>query len=235
MCNWTPELLVELVKVSAWPLVVLILGLGFRIKFSEAIKDFLSRNSISKLSATSTGVYAEFVASKQSDEVKEGAGKNVLNLPDHMSASAIQERHELNKSEFSEEQYIAIKTHLAAMNLSAEVQTELLCKELSIMQSALRFFDVSKVMFRSQFNLFSVMANNGGYMSESDVQRYFTSVKSSIAEGISDWDWIKYLSYPSSAGLISSSGDGYSLTVFGKSYVEFMSKNPQFIDDLAKL
>lgn len=47
MCNWTPELLVELVKVSAWPLVVLILGLGFRIKFSEAIKDFLSRNSIS--------------------------------------------------------------------------------------------------------------------------------------------------------------------------------------------
>lgn len=84
-------------------------------------------------------------------------------------------------------------------------------------------------------NLFSKMANNGGYISADDVQRYFVSIKESAGEGLSGWDWIKYLSYPVSAGLISSSGDGYSLNVLGSSYVAFMSRNPQFVDELAKL
>lgn len=232
---WTPDQIVELVKATAWPLIVLLIGIRFKSSLFENLKGFFSKNSISKISAGSAGVSAEFVAIKQVIEAREGAGKSPMSLPDHMNAAAIKARHESNKTELSEELYKAIKTHLVALALSSEDQIDLLCEELSIMQSAIRYIDFNKVMFRSQYNLFSVMANNGGNMSESEIQRYFASARFAAGEGLSDWDWIKYLAYPSSVGLISSSGEGYSLSVLGKSYVAFMARNPQFIDELAKL
>lgn len=234
-CSWTPQLIVELIKAVVWPLTVLIIGIKFRSGIYEFIRDFFSKNTVSEVSATASGVSAKFVAAKQSSETKESAGASVVSLPENMNADAISKRLEQNRTEFSEELYKAIKTHLAALELSPGEEIEILAREVSLLQSAIRYINVNKVIFRSQFNLFSIMADNSGYISKDDVQRYFVTIKELYGEALSDWDWIKYVSYPVSNGLINDENGGYKLTTLGSSYTSFMSRNPQLIDELAKL
>ncbi|OYD24986.1 hypothetical protein [Oceanimonas baumannii] len=235
ICNWTPQLIVELIKNVAWPIVVLVIGVRFRGDVSAAIRKFFTRNTVSEVSATTSGVSAKFVAAKQSSETLETAGSNSVSLPKNMGIEAIRERHLQQKTEFSEDVYSAINTHLSALNISDPEKTELLMRELSLLQCAIRYFDINKVLFRSQFNLFSIMANNAGYIAKEDAHRIFISAKEAVRDGLLEWDWIKYIAYPVSNGLMSEDGDGYKLTPLGKSYVAFMSKNPQLVDDLAKL
>lgn len=235
ICSWTPQLIVELVKAVAWPIALLLIGLKFRSGIHEAIRNFFSKNTVSEVSATASGVSAKFIAAKQSLEAKESAGTSAVSLPENMSAEAIKKRHEQNRTDFSEELYKAIKTHLSAIKLSPEEEVEILAREASQLQSAIRYFDINKVLFRSQFNLFSVMSNNSGYASKDNVQHHFLTIKNLVGEAFLDWDWIKYVSYPVSYGLLSDEGDGYKLTTLAGSYVSFMSRNPQLVDELAKL
>lgn len=234
-CSWTPQLIIELIKAIAWPLTVLIVGIKFRSGTFESVRNFFSKNRVTELSATTSGVSAKFAAEKQSSEVRESAGTSAINLPDNMSLDAIRKRHEQGSTELSDELYKAIKTHLAALGLSQAEEIEILAKETSLLQSAIRYFDINKVIFRSQFNLFSIMLSSGGYISKSDVQNHFAHIKDLVGNVFSEWDWIKYISYPVSNGLISDEGQGYKLTTLGGSYVSFMSRNPQLIDELAKL
>jgi hypothetical protein len=234
-CNWTPQLIVEILKVATWPLTVLILGFGIRLKFADSIRSFFTKNSVSEVSATTTGISAKFIAAKQSSESTELSGNTSVSLPESMNLETLNSRFERNKTEFSEELYEAINTHLRALKLQPEKEKELLMKELSILQSALRFSEVSKVLFRSQFNLFSNMATNNDCISKDDVQRHFHSIQGSVGDAFGGWDWIKYVSYPVSSGLMVNESAGYKLSKFGKSYVEFMSRNPQLVDELLKL
>ncbi|MGP9768819.1 hypothetical protein ACT3UM_24175, partial [Halomonas sp. AOP13-D3-9] len=128
-----------------------------------------------------------------------------------------------------------IQTHIAALNISPEETINVLAQEVSLLQSAIRYFDINKVLFRSQFNLFSIMANNGGRTSRADAEHYFLSIKEQVGEPLLDWDWIKYVAYPVSNGLMIEEGCDYRLTSLGRSYVSFMSRNPQLVDELAKL
>jgi hypothetical protein len=235
ICNWTPELVVDLVKAVIWPVTVLIIGIRFRSGIYGSLQKFLSKNTVSEVSATTSGVSAKFVAAKQTSETIESAGTNAINLPEKMNADAIQKRHEEQQTEFSEELYSSIKSHLSALHLTKDEEVELIAKEASLLQSAIRYFDINKVLFRSQYNLFSIMANNAGFIDKNGAQNNFISVKEKVGEGLSDWDWIKYVSYPVSNGIIVENESGYELTCLGKSYVSFMSRNPQLIDDLAKL
>lgn len=234
-CNWNPQLIVELIKAIAWPLTVLIVGIKFRSGIFESVRNFFSKNRVTELSATTSSVSAKFTAEKQSSEVRESAGTSAVSLPDNMSLDAIRKRHEQSSTEFSEEIYKAIKTHLTALKLPQAEEIEILTKETSLLQSAIRYFDINKVIFRSQFNLFSIMFSNGGYISKADVQNHFANIKKLVGNVFSEWDWIKYISYPVSSGLIGDEGEGYKLTTLGGSYVSFMSRNPQLIDELAKL
>jgi hypothetical protein len=68
-----------------------------------------------------------------------------------------------------------------------------------------------------------------------DAENNFKSIKELVGEAFNGWDWIKYSSYPVSSGIIRQESDGYKLTELGKSYVSFMSNNPQLVDELAKL
>ncbi|MDY4334068.1 hypothetical protein SOV78_08660 [Pectobacterium brasiliense] len=233
--NWSPELIVDLIKSIAWPVVVLLIGFSFRIRIFEIIHSFFSKNMVSEISATVSGVSAKFVAEKQSTEVLETASSNATNLPKYMDIGAIRERHEQHKTELSEELYQAITIHISSLKTNNEIKVDLLAREVSLFQSAIKYFDINKVLFRSQYNLFSIMANNEGCIRKEDAHRIFESIKKHNKEVFSDWDWIKYIAYPVSNSLIYEDTNSYKLTSTGRSYVSFMSKNPQLIDELAKL
>jgi hypothetical protein len=155
ICSWPPELVVELIKIVVWPIVVLLIGFRFRSGISESLRTFLNRNTVSEVSATASGVSAKFVAAKQSTEALESGGSKVVNLPETMSVEAISERHEFQKTEFSEELFRAIKTHLSALDITIEEKLDIVARETSLLQSATRYFDINRVLFRSQFNMFS--------------------------------------------------------------------------------
>ncbi|WP_429236135.1 hypothetical protein [Aeromonas salmonicida] len=234
LCSWTPSLVVELIKTLAWPITVLVIGVRFRTGISGSLIKFFSKNTVSEVSASTSGVSAKFIAAQQSLETIEGLGRNAVNLPENMSLEAIRQRHKEHKTEFSENLYAGIQSHIAAFNISSEEIVELLSKEMSLIQSAIRYFDINKVLFRSQFNLFSIMANNGGLISRADAEHNFLSVKDLVGEALLDWDWVKYVAYPVSNGLMIEEGSECKLTPLGRSYVAFMSRNPQLVDELTK-
>lgn len=235
ICSWTPQLIVELIKTVVWPIVALLIGFRFRSGISESLRIFFSRNTVSEVSASASGLSAKFVAAKQSSGAVESAWSNSVNLPETMRVEAINDRHEIHKTEFSEELFQAIKTHLSALNITDEEKIDIVAREASILQSTIRYFYINKVLFRSQFNIFSIMAGNSDFISKVDAESNFRSTKKIFGEVFNDWDWIKYSSYPVSSGIIRQESDGYKLTRLGKSYVSFMFKNPQLVDELSKL
>ncbi|TDT43902.1 hypothetical protein DES49_0001 [Halospina denitrificans] len=234
-CTWTPQVIVEIINALAWPVVVLLIALRFRSSIADSVRNFLSRNSVSEVSATTTGISAKFVAAKQSSETKESMGTSSAALPESMTIEAIRDRHSKAVTELSEEIYEGVLTHLQALDLSSEEEREILAKEISLLQSAIQFSDINKVLFRSQFNLFSIMSENNNYISREGLQKHFDEIKKFVGDGFEGWDWVKYVSYPVSTGLLVDECGGYTLSKLGRSYLNFMSRNPQLIDDLAKL
>lgn len=238
-CNWSPKLIVELIKSIAWPVVVLLFGFGFgfslRSRLFGIVSSFFSKSQVSEISATTSGISAKFVAARQSIEVLETAGSNAANLPKDMGVEAIRERHEQIKTEFSEELYQAIIKHAFYLDINNEEKIELLSREISILQSAVRYFDINKVLFRSQYELFNSIVVNNDFLSKEDAIKHFEITNKNNREALSGWDWIKYIAYPVSNHLLYEDDNGYKLTPLGRSYMAFMSKNPQLVDELAKL
>nr|WP_152665003.1 hypothetical protein [Pseudomonas toyotomiensis] len=236
LCNWTPTLIVDLVKNVAWPLVVLILGIGLRNRIFEIFRSFFTRNTVSEVIASTSGFSAKFVAAeKQTSEVFESGGSSAMSLPRNMSAAAIRERHQQYGSEFTEYLHEAIVAHLSVLGVGDDEKVELLAREVALLQAFAHYADVSKVLFRSQFNLFSIMASNNGCISKEDAFRNFEAVKEVVSGALSEWDLIKFIAFPVSKGLMYEEEGSYRLTTFGSSYVAYMAKNPHLIDELAKL
>ncbi|KHT13354.1 MULTISPECIES: hypothetical protein [Pectobacterium] len=233
--NWSPKLIVELIKIIAWPVVVLVIGFSFRTQVFSVIRLFFSKNTISEISASASGLSAKFVAAKQSLGVLETDNLNNESFPKNMTLEVIRDRHEKNKTEYSEELYQELIILISSLNVSNESKVELLAREVSLYQSAMRYFGINKFLFRSQYNLFSIMVNNGGAIRKDDAYRVFDTIKNNSNEVFSDWDLIKYIAYPVSIGLIYEEVDEYKLTSTGRSYVAFMSRNPQLVEELAKL
>lgn len=234
-CSWSPKLIVDLIKSIAWPVVVLLIGFSFRTRIFGIVSSFFSKNLVSEISATVSGVSAKFVAAKQSTEALETAGSNAANLPKNMGVEAIKERHEQHKTEYSEGIYQSIIEHTSNLDITNEEKIELLAREISVFQSAIRYFDINKVLFRSQYELFNNIDENGNLIGKDDARKHFDTTRKANKEALEDWDWIKYIAYPVSNFLLYEDDNGYRLTPLGRSYVAFMSKNPQLIDELAKL
>ncbi|WP_105738425.1 hypothetical protein [Cronobacter dublinensis] len=235
ICTWTPKLIVELVKTLAWPVVVILIGAGFYNKITGAIRFFFSKNTVSEVSASTSGVSAKFVTAQQSFDATPSVRSSAADLPDEMSLEAINARHESYKTEFSEEIYQRITKHLNALKISGEEKIDLLSRDLSIMQSGLRYFEINKLLFRSQFNMLMKISNNAGFIRASEAVNDFEMTKALYKEAFADWDWIKYIAYPVSCGLMVEENNCYKLTVMGRSYLSLMAKNPQWIDELAKI
>ncbi|MAD89365.1 MAG: hypothetical protein CMK64_06635 [Pseudoalteromonas sp.] len=233
VCNWTPQTLVELVKAVIWPLTIIILGFRFKSGISESLQRFFARNSVSEVSASTNGISAKFVAEKQASELKESVIS--MTLPESMALESIKEQHDRAHTEFSETLYQHVKSHLEALKLEPLEQVELLSREVSLLQSSARYHEIGKVLFRSQFNLLNNVIVNDNFITKNEVQSYFEQNKNHVGDAFREWDWIKYVSYLITSGLLIDHEGGYKLTQVGRSYVKFMSRNPQFIDDLGKL
>lgn len=89
---------------------------------------------------------------------------------DFDSLKALQNEHETELSCALHEQ---INKHIEALGVNEEEKIELLSKELSLLQATLRFVEINKVLFRSQFELFNVQLNDGNTISENDINQYF--------------------------------------------------------------
>lgn len=235
ICSWSPVLIVDLIKGTIWPLTILLISLGFRAGIISTLKSFFTKNSVSEFSATATGVSAKFVAAKQSSEALESGSTGAVSLPENMTIDAIKERHSQVETEFSGELLDSIKVHVRALNLPLEDVSDILMKEVAVLQSAVRYYDINKVLFRSQYNLFSIMSKNNDYVSKEELKNHFETIKEVTGDTFSEWDWIRYIAYPSSTGLLTDEGDGYKLSKLGRSYVQFMNKSPQLVDELSKI
>ncbi|WP_024850815.1 hypothetical protein [Hydrogenovibrio kuenenii] len=234
-CTWTPQLIVDLIKGVVWPLTVIFIVLKFRSNILEWIKGFFSKNTVSEFSAGAGGVYVK-LAEKQSTETKKPSN-TATSLPGTMnSVEEIHKQHNEQQTEFSEKLYKDIQEHIHALGVSSEEQVNILSKEASILKSVLFYVDVNKFLFRSQFNLLSMMLSTGGSLSKDDIQNHFLATKNLAGDVFSDWDWVKYIAYPIEVRLFSSDGgDKYTLTLAGRSYLSFMTRNPRFVDELVKL
>lgn len=232
---WSPEQITELVGELAWPIVVLILGWKLRGNITSAISSFLNTNDVTEVSASATGITAKFKAAQQKAEISEESNSSNTVLPIGGDYDSVTEIHNQQTTEFSNELHESIKAHINALDVSDTDTIELLTKEASILQAAVRFNNINQVLFRSQFDLFSLMPTDGNTISDQELQKYFDNVVSSNFTEIEEWDLVKYLSYPASIGIIEYHNDGYRLTTFGKSYVQYMKKNLGLIDSLGKL
>ncbi|EPE7164516.1 hypothetical protein ACSMAE_004292 [Cronobacter sakazakii] len=235
ICTWTPQLIVELIKTLAWPVVAILIGVGFYNKIIGALRLFFSKNSVSEISASTSGVSAKFVAAQQVFDAAPSVRSSTGDLPDEMSVESIHAKHEMYKTEFSEEIYQRIVKHLNALKISSEEMIELLSRDLSLLQSGLRYFEINKLLFRSQFNMLLKISNNAGAIRVGEAVKDFEMTKALYKEAFADWDWIKYIAYPVSCGLMIEDNGYYKLTVLGRSYLSFMAKNPQWIDELSKI
>lgn len=233
-CDWSPKIIVDLIKSIAWPVVVLLIGFRFRIRIFDIIRSFLSKNTVSEISATVAGISAKFIAAKQSAESLEKPSTNNENLSTNTSAETLKERHDILKTEFSEDLYNSIIEHVSSLSSDNEEKIILLSRELSLFQSAMAYLGINKLLFLSQYELLHKASIIGGRIGKEDVIMHFNSIKNNN-EALVDWDWIKYIEYPVGVELIYEEDNIFKLTSKGRSYIKYMSMNPQLIDELSKL
>ncbi len=232
---WTPEIIVNLIKEIVWPLTVLILGWRFRGTISNALSNFFSKNNMTELSATPTGVSAKFKVAQQSAETNEPQNNRTSPLPENASFESIQKRHSEYTTEYSHEIYLSIKHHIETLDINDEEKINLLETEAALLHSGFRYYDINKVLFRSQFNLFNDYFFDKDEVSIDGIKEYFTLICSKYSEEYLEWDYAKYMAYPITSGIIEPSVNGYKLTKLGSSYVKFMKRNLQLINELPNL
>jgi hypothetical protein len=231
--SWTPEIIVNLIGEIAWPLVLIILGWRFKNGIIDGIGKFFSNNNVTEVSATATSLTAKFKEAQQSSKSKENSSQPAA-IPEGVSYSELIKRQESHSSEHSLQLYEHIKSHVNSLELDNDSAIELLSKELSLLQAALAYIDISKTLFRSQFDLLNGWLTDGE-ISEENLKAYFANLVKNNPDILDGWDYIKYMAYPVSRGLIEYKEDNYVITVLGKSYIQFMKKNIQFIDELSNL
>ncbi|WP_039045941.1 hypothetical protein [Plesiomonas shigelloides] len=247
-CSWEPKYIVELIKSVAWPLLLLVLIFPFKGQLNKLLLNFLGRLKISEFSLGPTGAtikleqqavsnrtLSAMIENYVPDTVSTEKVSNSSSLPDDMSAAAIKNKQRDSQTQYSNVIFEAVKDHVSLMDITSDEKIDLLSREVSLLQSAVRYIEVNKVIFRSQFNLLYKINHNGGCISNDTLIEHFNEIKNRNKEVFDTWDYIKYISYLVTVNLISSNNDNYTITVFGSSYLTFMSKNPQMIEGLNKL
>lgn len=235
LCDWTPAVIVELVKAVAWPLVILLIGMRFKGDIKSVFKGLFKGSTVTELSASASGITAKFEALKQASEASDSRAPNVSALPESMSLEAIKARQATQETEFSRELETALRRHLSALQIGDDEKLDLLYKELAQFQSITRYLFISRVMFRSQYELFRHLRQRNDGMSERELQEYFESINLKSGGGLAGWDHVKYLAYPASNGVIEVKEGRYHLSAVGRSYVQFMEASPQLVNELSAL
>jgi hypothetical protein len=233
-CDWTPELIVSMISEIIWPLTILIIGWKFRGGISGVLTNFFSKNDIAEVSASATGITAKFTAIQEQASISSSAyGSN--SLPDGADYASLAEIHRKHETEFSKKLKAENDRHVSLLEIDDKTKIDLLTEELSLYQSALRYADINKALFRSQYDLFDEILYENNEVTVEDVKTHLENFKKSHPGLLDSWDYVKYMAFPLSSHLIENSGSGYRLTSVGRSYVNFMKRNLNLIDDLSKL
>lgn len=234
-CEWTPELLVALVGEIVWPITILLIGWRFRGGISDALTNFFSRNEVSEFSASATGLTAKFTSIQEQAKSFEGGAYASNSLPDGMDYESIMELHEKHETEFSKLLKDENDRHVGLFDIGDAEKINLLTEELSLYQSAMRYIDINKALFRSQYNLFSEIMYEETEVSVSELEDFLKACNEVTDGALEGWDYVKYMSYPLSNGIVEHCESGFKLTSLGRSYVHFMKRNLKLVDELPKL
>lgn len=233
-CSWSPALIVELLKVIAWPLTVLLLAVRFRTPLVEGARKFFAKRSLTEVSAGATGISAKFEPDRQVAHSAETGTARTTALPQSMTLESIRKNHTDYETEFSRDLYTAITNHLSALNLAPDAAIELLAKDNSLLQAALRFYEINRIIFRSQYDFLTTLMTSGQAASMDVIGRHFKELQAREPM-YAAWDVVKYLAFLIESRLIAETNGAYSITPFGASYLTFMRKNLQLVEALTKL
>jgi hypothetical protein len=228
---WTPEVIVNLIKEIIWPITVLLLGWHFRGNISNIISNFFTKNNITELNASPTGISAKFKTTQQNAETNERITNSPSSLPENLDFDSIKAKHLEFTTEYSKEIYLNIKKHIDILNINDKQKIDLLETEVALIQSSLRYYDINKVLFRSQFDLFNDYFYGKGEVTIEQIKQYYNLINYKFV----DWDYAKYMAFPISTGIVESSTNGYKLTKMGISYIKFMRRNLQLVNELSSL
>lgn len=228
-------LLVETIEHIAWPVAVVVLGWMFRSGITAAFQNLFSKSSLKEFRAGGSGITATFEAERQITAESEGGDKNrAVLLPPGQSHDELKDKQQGQSTSYSERLYQNVLSHIDALGVDDRQKIELLGKEVSLLQANIQCLDVAKVLFRSQFDLFSLMRDRGSGFKPDEIAQYFKNVAERTSE-LRSWDYIRYLSYPASVGLIEYREGVYQLTEFGESFIDSLRMNPRLIDDLSHM
>jgi len=234
-CTWTPKLFVGLMGEIAWPVIVLVLGWRLRGDIGAALSAFFSRHDVEEVTAGVTGIRTKFVATQQDPTHAETGISSPDLLPKGGDYEAIKAKQGEISTEFSALLYLQITRQTNSLEASDGDKITLLSQELSLYQAATRFEAVRKVLFRSQFDLFSEQLFENKAISNIELNTFFEALPAKFPGAYTEWDSIKYMAFPVTSQLIENDDSGYKLTLFGRSFVAFMRRNPHFIDEMAKI
>ena len=232
------ELVVSGISHVALPATVLTLGLVFRGGIKSGFEKLFSRSSLKEFKAGAAGISATFEAERQiSAETSDltNADKGPAVLPQGQDYEELVARQQGQETPYSQRLYENVVAHLNALGVDDQSKIDLLSKEVSLLQNSVQCLNVARVLFRSQFELFNSLRDGPGVVTQGEIENHFKLVSSEHPDALQSWDYLKYLSYPVTAGLMVYAQGSYRLTEFGKSFVDFMRMSPAIIDDLAKL
>jgi len=233
--GWTPELIVDLIEKAAWPVVVLILGWHFKGKIISVISSFFGNADVKEVSVGPSGITTKFDTTRQSEKIKGPIRDEVSELQDNADLKTMKEKQKANSTPYSEKLYDDFNAQLEKLKIDDNEKIEILTRDLSLSQVGLRFALINKVLFRSQYDLFSEMYSNNDGVSEQYIKLYFYNLIKNASDVWSGWDWSMYISYPVRVGLVEFKEEKYILTTVGTSYVSYMKRNVDFVNDLTKL
>lgn len=230
--DWTPELIVELVKVLSWPFSLLLLLVVIRVFWGSTFRRFFRNNTVTEVSASTKGLTAKFRESNQDLDLGSSASQYTAGLTDRTDINKIKETQNKNSTEYSDELYNGIVLHMEVLGQDKDAQIELLAKDCSLYRSALLYYEINHVIYRSQYNLLQCIYSHNGPLPLGEAKKHFDTVVELNPESYTDWDFEKYTSFLVTYQMVVVENDGLALTKLGRSYLVFMSRNPGVVSEL---
>jgi len=149
--SWNPGTIVSLLKVITWPLVALLLGLTFKGSIADLLKYIFTKNDVE---VSAAGVTAKITASQHAREPSDVSITN-LSTSSSKSLSETKQLQVKYESVFSKQLLKQIRTNVAALGGTHAELNEVLLVELSLYQAVVQFWQINKVLLRSQLTLFN--------------------------------------------------------------------------------
>lgn len=191
----------EILKIFAWPLTILLLGIFFIVVFKRSIQLFINRiKSVGK-----GGIQTESSPEIQKEEQRKKVVQELMNLGDSIVLKAAEE---------------AITLDLKNRGLEAEGDTvKVLIRHLAATQLALDFEQIHGLIFGSQIYLLKRLNEVVGQGKPRQyIESHFTNVQALFPTLLS-WDVDQYLGFLLSRQLLTIVNKNYHITNKG---VEFL-------------